>query len=258
MPTGSWAGWLPRNDERPPVCPQPVARRVSSCLQHFYVLQCGLEEKGWAGSGLTRLRLTDGNDQAISWRLGGSQTSLGTSGWQRVQLATGWRGFLIWGAGEERASSDPTIEWEVSVLGVCLPACLPLCCSEGGRGWACSCLGRAAPAWDTAPLSGYRLNASLPTHFNSQRGASGQPLLSKKIVEVSFSRWSCRAFGRCSRNGPGWGEPPEGCGELRLGVRGPVLHPKLGGGGGGGAAGPRCPPVLGSSLQGGAQTQPWG
>lgn len=127
------------------------------------------------------------------------------------------------------------------MLGVCLPACLPLYCSEGGRGWACSCLGRAVPAWDTAPLSGYRLTASLPTHLNGRRGASGQPLLSKKIVEVSFSRWSCQAFGRCSRNGPGWGEPPEGCAELRLGVRGPVLHPKLGGGGGGAQQGPGVP-----------------
>lgn len=39
------------------------------------------------------------------------------------------------------------------MLGVCLPECLPLCCSEGGRGWACSCLGRAAPARDTAGSS---------------------------------------------------------------------------------------------------------
>lgn len=48
------------------------------------------------------------------------------------------------------------------MLGVCLPECLPLCCSEGGRGWACSCLGRAAPSRDTllAPLSGYRLTTS--------------------------------------------------------------------------------------------------
>lgn len=42
------------------------------------------------------------------------------------------------------------------MLGICLPACLPLCCSEGGRGWACSCLGRAVPAWDTVPVSGHR------------------------------------------------------------------------------------------------------
>lgn len=45
------------------------------------------------------------------------------------------------------------------MLGVCLPECLPLCCSEGGRGWACSCLGKAAPSRDSpaAPLFGYRL-----------------------------------------------------------------------------------------------------
>lgn len=50
------------------------------------------------------------------------------------------------------------------MLGVCLPECLPLCCSEGGRGWACSCLGRAAPSRDTqlTPLSGYRLTTSCP------------------------------------------------------------------------------------------------
>lgn len=125
-------------------------------------------------------------------------------------MVTGWRGFLIWGVGEEGASSDTAIEWEVSVLGVCLPACLPLCCLEGGRGWACSCLGRAAPVWDTAPLSGDRLTASLPTHLNSLRGALGQPLLSKKIVEVSFSRWSCQPSERCSGNGPGWESPQRG------------------------------------------------
>lgn len=66
------------------------------------------------------------------------------------------------------------------MLGICLPECLPLCCSEGGRGWACSCLGRAAPSRDTllAPLSGYRLTTtSCPLVYStpdlhSQHGAS--------------------------------------------------------------------------------------
>lgn len=110
------------------------------------------------------------------------------------------------------------------MLGICLPACLPLCFSEGGRGWACSCLGRVAPSWDTAPLSGYRITTSLLIYLNSPRGALGQPILREKIVEVSFSRWSSQHSGRCSGNGPGWGQPLHCCGELQLGVS---LHPKL-------------------------------
>lgn len=112
------------------------------------------------------------------------------------------------------------------MLGVCLPACLPLCGSEGGRGWACSCLDRAAPAWDTALLSDYRLTASLLTRFSSRRGASGQALLSEKIVEVSFSRQGSLCSRRCSGNGPDRGQPLEGCGELRLGVSWAMMHPR--------------------------------
>lgn len=126
-----------------------------------------------------------------------------------------------------RGSSDSAGERVgVSVLGVCLPACLPLCCSEGGRGWACSCLGRADPAWDTTLLSGYRLTASLPTHLDSRHGASGQALPGEKIVEVSFSRQSNQPSGGCSGNGFARGQPLEGCGELRLGVRWPMIHPR--------------------------------
>lgn len=67
-----------------------------------------------------------------------------------------WRGLFV-------RSAEEGQRWPSrgrSVLGACLPACLPLCCSEGGRGWACSCLGSAAPSWDTAPLWGDRLTAS--------------------------------------------------------------------------------------------------
>ena len=138
-----------------------------------------------------------------------------------------WRGFQVCGAEEEEAVVTRRASvWEVSVSGVCLPACLPLCCSEGGRGWACSCLGRAAPAWDTALLSGYRLTASLPAHLDSQRGASGQARTSEKIVEVSFSRQSSQPSGRCSGTGPGGGQPLEGCGDLRLGVSWAMMHPR--------------------------------
>lgn len=139
----------------------------------------------------------------------------------------------------------------VSVLGVCLPACLPLCCSEGGRGWACSCLGRADPAWDTALLSGYRLTASLPTHLDSQRGASGQVLPGEEIVEVSFSRQSNQPSGGCSGNGLARGQPLEGCGELRLGMSWATTHPRslhlklCGGGAAGRVAKLRSHPALG-------------
>lgn len=46
------------------------------------------------------------------------------------------------------------------MLGICLPECLPLCYSEGGRGWACGCLGRATPARDTRPAPVW-----LQTHY---------------------------------------------------------------------------------------------
>lgn len=202
--------------------------------------------------GWSQALMADGSVQGASWRLGNSHPPLGASGWQRVPLSVGGGASKSVGRGG-RGSSDAAGEvWEVSVSGICLPACLPLCCSEGGRGWACSCLGRAAPAWDTALLSGYRLTASLPTHLDSQRGASGQARMSEKIVEVSFSRQSSQPSGRCSGTGPGGGQPLEGCGELRLGVSWAAmhprsLHPKLQGGGeGSGAQGSPSPGLVSS------------
>lgn len=76
------------------------------------------------------------------------------------------------------------------MLGVCLPECLPLCCSEGGRGWACSCLGRAAPSRDTllASLSGYRLTTSCPLVYSTSELLHSQHghhyAKSGKILEV--------------------------------------------------------------------------
>lgn len=122
----------------------------------------------------------DDNVQGTSRGLGNSHPPLEASGWHRVRwLQVGEASSSV---GPRRGSSDTASMWAVSVLGVCLPACLPLCCSEGGRGWACSCLGRAAPAscvGHNSSLSGVRFTASFPTHLHSPRGASGQPLLGR-------------------------------------------------------------------------------
>lgn len=107
------------------------------------------------------------------------------------------------------------------MLGVCLPACLPLCCSEGGRGWACSCLGRAAPAWDMALLSGYRLTTSLPIYFHGQRGASGKALLSQRRLWKPCSPGGVASLWEVFRE---WA--PRECGNLRLDLSWAKLFPR--------------------------------
>lgn len=135
---------------------------------------------------------------------------------------------------------------------VCPHACLSVALKEAGAG--------LAAAWaeqilrGTQLSSGYRLTASLPTHLDSRRGASGQALPGEKIVEISFSRQSNQPSGGCSGNGLAGRQPLEGRGELRLGVSWAMihlrsLHLRLYGGGGG-VAKLRRHPALGWPLAG--------
>lgn len=185
--------------------------------------------------------MADGNVQGTSWGLGNSHLPLEASGWHRVWwLQVGEASSSV---GLRRGSSDTASLWAVSVLGVCLPACLPLCCSEGGRGWACSCLGRAAPASCVGHSSSLwcQTHCFVP-HPPPQSMWGIRPASPGKTVEVSVSRWSSQAPGKCSGNGPGWGQPLEGCGELRLGVSCIQSCVVVG------TAGPRHHPALGWSL----------
>lgn len=101
-----------------------------------------------------------------------------------------------------------------SLCWAAVPASLPLLL-EGGRGWACSCLGRAAPL-GTQLLPRVTDTAWLLIHHDIH-WALGQPLRSEKIV-ASPSPRGTQPSGRCSGAGPGWGQPLDGCGGLRLGV----------------------------------------
>lgn len=151
----AWARQTTREAWADPVVPHVWSGRFS-LLMAFYLPKCGKEEREWTSTGPTcwyQALMADGNDQGTSWGARKPPSSLG-SFW-----LAGCRWLQVGGASPSagrggRGSSATASVWEVSVLGVCLPACLPLCCSEGGRGWACSCLGRAAPAWDTASPSG--------------------------------------------------------------------------------------------------------
>lgn len=155
----------------------------------------------------------------------------------------------LWGQ-EEGADNDTAIEWEVSVVGVCLPACLPLCCSEGGRGWACSCLGRAAPGSCVGQSSSLVTDSPLRSPLASAvcmgpwAASPGQEDCGSILLQVELP-----ALWEVFRAGPGWGEPQRGAvssGWVRAGQC--HIQGSDGRGGRAGAAGLRCHLVLGSSL----------
>lgn len=99
------------------------------------------------------------------------------------------------------------------MLGVCLPECLPLCCSEGGRGWACSCLGRAAPSRDTrlTPLSGYRLTTSCPLVLSTP---DLQRLHGASLCRVGEDPGSLALKIEWLGNGRGWRQTLKKCSEV--------------------------------------------
>lgn len=191
----------------------PGVGRTFSLPMALYLPQCG-----WAGGGPTgcsQASRASGNAQGTSWGLGCSHSPLGAFGGQRVPLAAGWRGLMVCGAAEAGAVVMQRV-YGRSLLSGCLP-CSCLSCSEGGRGRACSRLGRAAP-WDTAPPSLQTPHtALLLIHHNSQRGHWASLFGARRLESLLFSTGDPPS-GRCSWAGPGWGQPLHGCGELRLGV----------------------------------------
>lgn len=74
-----------------------------------------------------------------------------------------------------------------------------------------------AAAWaERGSFLGHSSSLGLQTKLGST-WALGQPLRREKIV-ASPSPRGTQPSGRCSGAGPGWGQPLDGCGELRLGV----------------------------------------
>ena len=159
VPTGVQAGQLPRSDEQPQSpCnhPPPPHLGRGGFLLAWNTFTC-LNVARKKRAGLVQLALAGPRPQGIFWRLAGSHPPLGASGWQRVQLAAGWRGFLICGVGEEGASSGTASEWEVLCwASVCPHACLFVARKEAGAG--------PAAAWAERLLRGTQLLSLVQTH----------------------------------------------------------------------------------------------
>lgn len=108
------------------------------------------------------------------------------------------------------------------MLGICLPECLPLCCFEGGRGWACGCLGRAIPAKDTRPAPLCLVTDSL-LHVHSLPDLQSQHETSLSLdgEDPGSLAWKVEWLG----NGHGRRQTRKWC-EFRLGLRETKLHPE--------------------------------